>query len=105
MTVELAETVKGSLRKDLRPDDKNAYESMEIINFQIRCELNKEVDNEITFSNEKSIHLSTDTGEVIQRPFQFMSSVVNMSILKNNQEYNNGGHLRQFTFRLKESTA
>ena len=105
MTVELAETVKGSITKDFRSDDKNAYESMEIINFQVRFELNKEVYDDITFSNEKNIHLSTDTGEVIQQPFQFMSSVVNMSLLKNNQEYNNGSHLRQFTFRLKESTA
>ncbi len=105
ITVEFAETVKGSITKDFRSGNKDTYKSMEIINFQVRFELNKEVDDDSTFNNEENIHLSTDTGEVIQQPFQFLSSVVNMSILKNTQEYNNGSYLRQFTFRLKESTA
>ncbi|AIF45266.1 hypothetical protein [Virgibacillus sp. SK37] len=78
---------------------------MEIVDVHVRFKLNKKVNDNILFNNEKHLHLKTNTGELISQPNQFMSSVINISTLKNTQETGMDSHLRQFTFLLKKTTA
>lgn len=103
--IEAAETVQGRITTEFRTSDDTIYNPMELVNVHIRFKLNKEVNDNISFNNEKHLHLKTNTGEMIKQPDQFMSSVLNISTLKNTQETGMDSHLRQFTFLLKKTTA
>ncbi|AVQ98040.1 hypothetical protein OBCHQ24_02965 [Oceanobacillus iheyensis] len=107
ITVEVVETVNGSITTDLRYDDKDEkknYKSMELISFQLLIELNEGIEDGVTF-NEEFIHLLTDSGEMIEQPYESMTSFVTMSLLKYSQKHNVESRTRQFPFLLKESTA
>ncbi|WP_233880656.1 hypothetical protein [Virgibacillus halodenitrificans] len=103
--IEAAETVQGRITTEFRTSDDTIYNPMELVNVHIQFKLNKEVNDNISFNNEKHLHLKTNTGEMIKQPDQFMSSVLNISTLKNTQETGMDSHLRQFTFLLKKTTA
>jgi hypothetical protein len=101
--VEGAEAVQGSFTNDnYEGFSIEANETIDMVNFHIRFELIKGIDD-FTF-NEKHLHLITEDGEEIERPHELLSSVVNASILKSTKK-SNESFLRQFSFRLKESTA
>ncbi|WP_042225542.1 hypothetical protein [Oceanobacillus manasiensis] len=101
VTIEMAEVVKGRSTVEFRTEDHNKL--MEMVNVQIKFELNRELRDGFTFNNEH-LQLSTNTGELIQQPDEFMSSIIHMSVLETNQKYGNESNLRQFTFLLKDST-
>ncbi|WP_404457096.1 hypothetical protein [Oceanobacillus kapialis] len=100
--IEMAEVVKGRNTVKFRMEDN--YKLMEMINVQIKFELNREIREGFAFSNEH-LQLLTNTGELIQQPDELMSSIMHMSILKTNQKYGNESNLRQFSFLLNDSSA
>ncbi|MYL46984.1 hypothetical protein GLV94_15145 [Virgibacillus halodenitrificans] len=73
-----------------------------MMNFHAKFELNSKIDD-FTF-NEKHLHLVTENKEKIEKPNELLSSVVHESFLKSPED-NSERNLRQFSFRLKESTA
>ncbi|MFD2195887.1 hypothetical protein [Oceanobacillus bengalensis] len=99
--IETAEAVKGSFKDDYESYNVNANETIEMINFHIQFELNKDIED-VSF-NQEHIHLKTNTGEKIDTPHELLSSVVSASILKSPKN-NNESYLRQFSFPLQEST-
>ncbi|WP_200411706.1 hypothetical protein [Virgibacillus salexigens] len=103
VNLERVEVVRGSFNQDYSEVyNVEADETLEMINFHIKFELNKEIDN-FTF-NQEHLHVITDNSEKIEKPNELLSSVVHASILKSPKD-NSERYLRQFSFRLKESTA
>ncbi len=100
--LESAEVVRGSFNED-HSDVYNvkANEILEMINFHVKFELNSKIDD-FTF-NEKHLHLVTENNEKIEKPNELLSSVVHETFLKSPED-NSERFLRQFSFRLKEST-
>lgn len=103
VNLEKVEVVRGSFNQDYSEVyNVEADETLEMINFHIKFELNKEIDD-FTF-NQEHLHVLTDNSEKIEKPNELLSSVVHASILKSPKD-NSERYLRQFSFRLKESTA
>ncbi|MFS0751729.1 hypothetical protein [Oceanobacillus sp. 1P07AA] len=106
---ETAETIKGSMGTKVSYYDKEEYKDMELLGVHLKFEVNdEEVDlDKLNFSNDENIHLITDTGEVIDRPDQSLSSIIDIAILKNAQIQvaDFEPQLRMFIFQLEKSTA
>lgn len=101
--LESAELARGSFKEDhSEVYNIKANETIEMINFHAKFELNSKIDD-FTF-NEKHLHLVTENKEKIEKPNELLSSVVHESFLKSPED-NSERFLRQFSFRLKETTA
>lgn len=103
--VEMAETIKGSMGEDIPSYDTDEYKDMEIINVQLKFSLNEEIEDNLGFSNNENMYIVTDTDEMINRPDQSLSSMIDMPTLENAQQFNTVPYLRYFMFQLKDSTA
>ncbi|GGP11469.1 hypothetical protein [Oceanobacillus neutriphilus] len=103
ITIDSAETVNGTLSEAF--EIPNEERDMEMVNVLMRFELNSEVQGDLTFNEEENLHMVVDTGENIQKPDSFMSSLISFERIKLNQDKKESPFLRQFTFMLKESTA
>ncbi|GGP11471.1 hypothetical protein [Oceanobacillus neutriphilus] len=103
--VETAETIKGSMDEDIASYDTDEYKDMEIISVQLKFGLNEEIEDNLSFSNNENIHLVTDTDEMVNQPDQSLSSVIDMSTLKNARQFNAAPYSRYFMFQLEDSTA
>lgn len=103
VNLERVEVVRGSFNYDhSEVYSIAANETLDVINFHIEFELNRKTDD-FTF-NQEHIHLLTDNGEEIKQPNELLSSVMHASVLKFPKDKSER-NLRQFSFRLKESTA
>ncbi|MCG3419816.1 hypothetical protein [Oceanobacillus jordanicus] len=99
--LESAELVRGSFNEDhSEVYNIKANETLEMINFHVKFELNSKIDN-FTF-NEKYLHLVTENDEKVEKPNELLSSVVHESFLKSPED-NSERFLRQFSFRLEEN--